>query len=593
MADIIPREFIELLLEKVDIVDFINLQVPLRKKSGSNYFARCPFHQEKSASFSVSQTKQFYYCFGCGAHGNAIDFLMKNDHMSFPEAIEALARHTGMEVPRTAGAPSKKNDSIPALHDLTQKVAEFYYDNMRQSQRAIEYLKGRGISGQIAKQFQIGFAANGWSNVLDKFGTSETEKKKLLDTGLVIKKNEGGYYDRFRERIMFPIHDYRGRIIGFGGRILDQGEPKYLNSPETTLFQKGHELYGLYQALKSNQKLDRVMIVEGYMDVIALFQNGVTYAVATLGTATTKHHLQRLLRYTSEIVFCFDGDKPGRTAAWRAVEVLFPDMQDSMQVRFLFLPDGEDPDSLIRKEGQEAFEKRVQSATSLSDFFFQTISKQADMNTMEGRARFAALSLNHIKKLPAGIFQGIMITELSKRSRVNEDELKAQIKSTEPTQPEQLQPSVVDHTQTKTKLPAPVRLALALIIQQPSSVEFVQEPIKSEVPAVIFFNQVVASIREHNIKNTGGLLEQWRETKEADFIAKLAQLEHLIPEGAIESALLGSIRQIQVLELEEEINRLMAKAAQSGISDTEKRRLTEAIAEKKALPSRSAVETSS
>ena len=407
MADIIPREFIDLLLERIDIVDFINLQIPLRKKSGSNYFARCPFHQEKSASFSVSQPKQFYYCFGCGARGNAIDFLMNHDHMTFPEAIEALARHAGMEIPRSA-SHVKKDDSIPALQDFMTAATEFYYEQMSKSPRAIDYLKNRGISGKIAKQFQLGYVPNGWSNALDHFGKTDADKKKMLDTGLIIKKDGGGYYDRFRDRVMFPIHDYRGRVIGFGGRILDQGEPKYLNSPETPLFQKGHELYGLYQTLKANRQLERVMIVEGYMDVIALFQHEVTYAVATLGTATSAHHLQRLFRYTNEIVFCFDGDEAGRTAAWRALQVIFPVMHDKLQVRFLFLPDSEDPDSLIRKEGKDCFENRIAAGMSLSDFFFQTVSKQADMNSMEGRARFAALALNHIKELPASIFQGMV-----------------------------------------------------------------------------------------------------------------------------------------------------------------------------------------
>ncbi len=583
MADIIPREFIELLLERIDIVDFINLQIPLRKKSGSNYFARCPFHQEKSASFSVSQTKQFYYCFGCGAHGNAIDFLMQNDHMSFPEAIEALARQAGMEVPRSATSV-KKDDSIPALQELMKETAVFYYEQMRKSPRAIEYLKQRGITGQIAQLFQLGYAPTGWSHVLDHFGKTDADKKKMLDTGLIIQKKEGGYYDRFRDRIMFPIHDYRGRVIGFGGRILDQGEPKYLNSPETPLFQKGHELYGLHQALKANRQLERVMIVEGYMDVIALFQLGITYAVATLGTATSAHHLQRLFRYTSEIVFCFDGDEAGRTAAWRALQVIFPVMHDSLQVRCLFLPDGEDPDSLVRKEGKEAFEKRMLSSSSLSDFFFQAIGKQADMNTMEGRARFAALALNHIKQLPAGLFQGMMITELSKRARVNIDELKAQINTQGEVQPTQLTVTAEDD-QLKNKLPAPVRLAMALLIQQPSLANLIKEPLPAAVlPGAAFLAQLVETLNKHATPlTTGSLLESWRGHKEEAFIAKLAQFEHNVPDAAIESSFLGSLRQMQALALEEEINRLMAKAAQEGLSDEEKQILTATITRKKNL----------
>jgi DNA primase len=435
----IPREFIDLLLAKIDLVDLINTHIPLKKKSGSNYFARCPFHSEKSASFSVSQPKQFFYCFGCGAKGNAIDFLMQHDHLSFPEAIQSLASTTGLELPQsTAGKMAKPDESLPALYELAIDVAAEYYEQMKKSQRAIQYLKDRGVTGQIAQQFQIGYSPDGWSHILDMFGKTDSDRKKLLDVGLIIKKDGGGYYDRFRERIMFPIHDYRGRIIGFGGRILDKGEPKYLNSPETPLFQKGHELYGLHQALKINRKLDCALIVEGYMDVIALFQHGITYAMATLGTATSVHHLRRLSRYTSEIIFCFDGDQAGRTAAWRALQIVLPEMNDNLQIRFLFLPDGEDPDSMVRKEGKEAFEKRATKALSLSDFFFQTLAGQCDLSTMEGRARLAAMAINHIKELPAGIFQSILLEELARRARVDIKELKLQFKQPVAARPENI-----------------------------------------------------------------------------------------------------------------------------------------------------------
>lgn len=581
MADIIPREFIELLLAKLDLVDLINLQVPLRKKSGSNYFARCPFHNEKSASFSVSQPKQFYYCFGCGAHGNAIDFVMQHDRLSFPEAIEMLARQVGMEIPHTVGNLVKKDDSLPALYDLMTEITNYYYDQMRKSTRAIDYLKNRGISGKIAKQFSLGYAPTGWSHVLDLFGKTDSDKKKLLDTGLIIKKTEGGYYDRFRDRIMYPIHDYRGRIIGFGGRVLDQGEPKYLNSPETPLFQKGHELYGLHQALQSNRKLDRVMIVEGYMDVIALFQHGVTYAVATLGTATTQHHLQRLFRYTSEIIFCFDGDEAGRTAAWRALQVILPIMHDSLQVRFLFLPDGEDPDSLIRKEGKAEFEKRLENASSLATFFFQTLSRQCDMNTMEGRARFAASALNHIKQLPGGIYQGILLEELSKRARVNLDDLKLQVKKAEDAQPGEITSS---EPLPKTKLPQPLRLALVLLIQHPQIVTLLTEPLPpSDLPGYGFFLRLIEIVQKTPHVNTGSLLEHWRDQREATFVASLAQTEHMIPDVGLQSEFLGAIRQLNLLIFDAEINRLLAKAAQDGLSEEEKQQLSDLIGRKKSL----------
>lgn len=580
MADIIPREFIQLLLAKVDLVDLINQQIPLRKKSGSNYFARCPFHNEKSASFSVSQPKQFFYCFGCGAHGNAIDFFMQHDRLSFPEAVEALARLAGMEVPRTAAAV-KKNESLPALFDLMTAVADYFYHQMRHSERAIHYLKGRGISGEIAKQFHLGYATTGWSHLLDQFGKSDEDRKKLLDAGLIIRKQEGGFYDRFRDRILFPIHDYRGRIIGFGGRILDQGEPKYLNSPETPLFQKGHELYGLYQAIKANRRLDRILIVEGYMDVIALFQHGITYAVATLGTATTSHHLHRLHRYTTEMIFCFDGDQAGRTAAWRALQVVLPHMQDNMQIRFLFLPDGEDPDSLVRKEGKPAFEARLQSALSLSAFFFQTVSQPTDLGTLEGRAQFASAALSYLKQLPAGIFQSIMLEELSKRARVDLAKLKQELNpgATPPAN----EPAPTRATlPTGNKLPAPLRLVLALLLQQPSLAAHIKHPLpESPLPGYAFLLDVLAIIKQYPDITPAALIEHWRGTKEESFVMGMLHFEHLVPEQGIQKEFLAAIDQLTLLNFDQEINRLLAKAAQEGLSEEEKVELSAWIGRKK------------
>lgn len=573
----IPRDFIELLLAKIDIVELINTQVPLRKKSGSNYFARCPFHNEKSASFSVSQPKQFYYCFGCGAHGNAIDFLMQHERMSFPEAIEALARQTGLELPHSDKS-TKKDSSLPSLYDLMQQIANYYYTQMCHSERAIHYLKSRSISGNIAQQFEVGYAVNAWSNLLDHFGKTEAERKKLQETGLIIKKNEGGYYDRFRDRIIFPIHDYRGRVIGFGGRILDQGEPKYLNSPETSLFQKGHELYGLYQSLKQHRKLERVLIVEGYMDVIALFQHGITYAVATMGTATTPHHLQRLFRYTAEIIFCFDGDEAGRIAAWRALQVVLSILHDDLQIKFLFLPDGEDPDSLIRKEGQALFEKRIAEALSLSTFFFQHLSLQCDMKTMEGRARFASLALNDIQQISAPIFQGILIDELAKRARIEGAELKRQLQHPDEGK------ITHDFAQPK-KLPSPIRFAIALLIQYPHLAKSIKEPLlETNLPGHTFLKQLIETIQtcSENV-TTGTLMEYWRGQKEEKFLAKLAHWQHMVPETGLVHEFLGALRQINILGCDEEINRLLAKGAQENLQAQEKIELTEWINKKKAL----------
>ncbi len=572
----IPREFIELLLAKIDIVDVINTQIPLRKKSGSNFFARCPFHTEKSASFSVSQTKQFYYCFGCGAHGNAIDFLIQHERLSFPEAIETLARSVSMEVPHS-GTTTKKDETLPALFERLTQVSAYYYEQMRLSSRAIDYLKSRGIKGNIAQQFSLGYAPPGWNHLLDHFGKTEAAKKQLLDVGLIIHKQEGGYYDRFRDRILYPIYDYRGRIIGFGGRIIDQGEPKYLNSPETPLFQKGHELYGLYQALKINRHLERVLIVEGYMDVIALFQHGISYAVATLGTATSSHHLQRLFRYTADIIFCFDGDDAGRTAAWRALQVALPLMQDNVQIRFLFLPDGEDPDSLIRKESKAQFEERIANSASLSTFFFQRLGTQCDMNTMEGRARFAKLALNHIKQVPSGFFQSLLLEALSKRARIDLVQLKQQIK-TEPVATTAVPPPA-DIT-----MPAPLRRAMALLIQHPHLVSFLTEPLpKSDLPGSHFLAALIEIIQRNPNITTGALIEYWRGHQDESVMATLANWQQMTPDEGVHNEFLGAIRQLLLLNLDEEIARLLAKASQETLASDEKQALSNLIARKKGL----------
>lgn len=572
----IPREFIELLLSKIDLVDLINTQVPLRKKSGSNYFARCPFHNEKSASFSVSQPKQFYYCFGCGAHGNAIDFLMHQDHLSFPEAINSLARQCGLEVPHDSRSP-RKEESHANLYDFIAQIAQNYYEQMCQSERAIQYLKNRGISGQIAKQFLLGYAPSSWNYLFDTIG--HDDKKKLLDAGLVIKKNDSdSYYDRFRDRILFPIMDYRGRFVGFGGRILDKGEPKYLNSPETALFQKGHELYGLYQALKINKHLDRIIIVEGYMDVIALFQHDITYAVATLGTATTTHHLQRLFRYTRELIFCFDGDQAGRGAAWRALEVLFPIMQDDIQIRFLFLPDGEDPDSLVRKEGKNAFEARIKTALSLTDFFLQTLAQHTDRSTMEGRSQLATRALAYMKQLPDGLLKSLLLDELSKRTRIAINELKKPLSTKESTK------TISQKEMISTTLSTPIRTAIILLLQHPELAQLIKEPLPIlQEEGYDFLHRLIEIISINPTITSGSLREHWRGEDDMLKLILKTQNQPLIPESGIEKEFLGVIRQLRSLSLDEEINCWLARASEASLSDAEKIILSNVIAKKKAL----------
>ena len=418
MAGLIPQSFIDDLINRLDIVDVVSSRVQL-KKTGKNYSACCPFHKEKTPSFTVSPDKQFYYCFGCGAGGNALGFVMDHDNLDFPQAVEELARAAGMEVPREQGRrdnkPRQPTDS--PLYPLLDAASEFYRQALRSHptrKAAVDYLKGRGLSGEIARDFCLGFAPPGWDNLLKHLGADALQQKVMIDAGLLIENAESGKrYDRFRDRVMFPIRDSRGRIIAFGGRVLGDDKPKYLNSPETPVFHKGQELYGLYEARKHNRNLDEIIVVEGYMDVIALAQQGLRNAVATLGTATSEEHLKRLFRVVPSVLFCFDGDQAGRKAAWRALESALPNLQDGRRARFLFLPEGEDPDSLVRAEGTDAFMARInQHAQPLADYFFEQLGVEADPRSLEGKAHMATLAAPLIEKIPGANLRQLMRNRL-------------------------------------------------------------------------------------------------------------------------------------------------------------------------------------
>ena len=419
----IPDSFKQDLLNRVDIVDVVQRYVQLRK-AGANYVGLCPFHNEKTPSFSVSPAKQFYHCFGCGVHGNAIGFLMAYASLGYVDAMKDLASQVGMQVPEwqpRTPEEAKRKEREPDLTAVMEKAMAFYRAELKKSPRAIEYLKHRGLTGEIAARYRIGYAPDGWQGLKEPF--PEYEDKKLVECGLVITGDEGKRYDRFRDRVMFPIINARGAVIGFGGRILDQGEPKYLNSPETPLFEKGRELYGLPQARDAIRHAGRVLVVEGYMDVVALAQYDVGYAVATLGTATTPVHVSKLLRLTDELVFCFDGDNAGRKAAWRALEVSLPLAPDHKPVRFLFLPDGEDPDTYVRKHGKESFEKRVREADTLSQFLLAQLRANADLATPEGRAQFVSAAKPHIQKLAAPALRVQLVNAVAEIARVSEQDI--------------------------------------------------------------------------------------------------------------------------------------------------------------------------
>ncbi|MBF8723443.1 DNA primase [Pseudomonas guariconensis] len=418
MAGLIPQSFIDDLLNRTDIVDVVSSRIQL-KKTGKNLSACCPFHKEKTPSFTVSPDKQFYYCFGCGAGGNALGFVMDHDNLDFPQAVEELARAAGMEVPREEGRrgqkPRQPTDS--PLYPLLEAAAEFYRQALRghpTRKAAVDYLKGRGLSGEIARDFGLGFAPPGWDNLLKHLGADSLQQKVMIDAGLLIENAESGKrYDRFRDRVMFPIRDSRGRVIAFGGRVLGDDKPKYLNSPETPVFHKSQELYGLYEARKHNRNLDEIIVVEGYMDVIALAQQGLRNAVATLGTATSEEHLKRLFRVVPSVLFCFDGDQAGRKAAWRALESTLASLQDGRRARFLFLPEGEDPDSLVRAEGTDAFMARInQHAQPLADYFFEQLGNEADPRSLEGKAHMATLAAPLIEKIPGANLRQLMRNRL-------------------------------------------------------------------------------------------------------------------------------------------------------------------------------------
>ena len=414
MAGLIPQSFIDDLLNRTDIVDVVSSRVQL-KKAGKNYTACCPFHKEKTPSFSVSPDKQFYYCFGCGAGGNALGFLMDHDNLDFPQAIEDLAKAAGMEVPREeSGRPHKPRQPTDSpLYPLLTAAADFYRQALKshpQRKAAVDYLKGRGLTGEIARDFGLGFAPPGWDNLYKHLSSDTLQQKAMIDAGLLVENAETGKrYDRFRDRVMFPIRDSRGRIIAFGGRVLGDDKPKYLNSPETPVFHKSQELYGLFEARKHNRNLDEIIVVEGYMDVIALAQQGLRNAVATLGTATSEEHMKRLFRVVPSVLFCFDGDQAGRNAAWRALEATLSSLQDGRRARFLFLPEGEDPDTLVRSEGTDAFRARInQHAQPLADYFFQQLTEEADPRSLEGKAHMATLAAPLIDKVPGANLKSLM-----------------------------------------------------------------------------------------------------------------------------------------------------------------------------------------
>ncbi|HTA64777.1 MAG TPA: DNA primase, partial [Xanthomonadaceae bacterium] len=496
----IPDAFIDDLLARTDIVELIGTRVPL-KRQGREYSARCPFHDERSPSFTVSPTKQFYHCFGCGAHGTAISFLMNYDRLEFLDAVEELAKRVGVEVPRDTQQRNTTGETLD-LYAALDSAAQFFRRQLDANPKAQEYLKARGVDTENRARFGIGFAPDGWDGLKNALGTDERRMRLLESAGLFSKNEAGRIYDKFRKRIMFPIHDRRGRVIAFGGRVVDKDDtPKYLNSPETALFHKGRELYGLWQVRQAHSKIERLIVVEGYMDVVALFQYGVTQAVATLGTATTPDHAELLFRNAPDVVFCFDGDKAGRGAAWKALESALPRMRDGRQAFFLFLPEGEDPDTIVRKDGAIGFEARMQHATPLSEFLFTELGKDVNLSTLDGRARLAERARPLLAQIPDGAFRDLMHARLTEIAGVGAAAAKPAAASVRASQ-----------RSAATPRRSLVRSAIALLLQEPSLVQATSWPplfAALRQPGVNLLVELVSLVRDRPQLTTGALLEHF------------------------------------------------------------------------------------
>jgi len=501
MGGLIPESFIEQLLGRVDIVELIGHRVPL-KRAGKEFQACCPFHGEKTPSFTVSPQKQFYHCFGCGAHGSAIGFMMNFEGLEFIDAVEELARHAGLSVPREAGSKPKPETS---LFDVLAAANAWFRDQLPKHPQAVAYVKKRGLNAEIIEKYEIGFAPAGWDGLLKQLGGTK-EKDQLLARAGLLSQGDKGSYDKFRNRVIFPIHDRRGRVIGFGGRAMQDETPKYLNSPETELFHKGRELYALHLARKSQARLDRILVVEGYMDVVALAQFGFENCVATLGTATTPDHAEIAFRAADEVVFCFDGDAAGRKAAWRALESTLPKLREGRQARFLFLPEGEDPDSLVRKQGAAAFGDMLANSSALSEYFFEHFTAMVDMNSIDGRARLIELARPLIQGIPEGVFRDMMQAQL---------ETLARHRLSEPRKAPESNPVRMPRRDTLApKSISPLRLALTHLVQSPSLARFVtdeQKLAECDFQGMDIYRELVDFCARHPNMTTAQLLESWRD----------------------------------------------------------------------------------
>jgi DNA primase len=588
VAGRIPQHFIDELIARTDIVELIGSRVQM-KRAGREYKACCPFHDEKTPSFTVSPDKQFYHCFGCGAHGTALGFIMEYDHLGFVEAVEDLASRAGLDVPREGGtgAAPQPNDE---LYAALERASLYFRQCLSGEPRARAYLDRRGIGAEAAQQFAIGYAPPGWDALLRRLGSTAEERQVLQRAGLVVERQgdpdrareDAGFYDRFRDRIMFPIRDVRGRVIGFGGRVLDSGEPKYLNSPETELFHKGRELYGLFESRQATRKLERILVVEGYMDVVSLHQAGITYAVATLGTATTPEHLQRVFRLVGELVFCFDGDRAGRAAAWRALENAVGELKQGRQVRFLFLPEGEDPDSLIRAEGREAFERRIAQAMPLSQYLIQELGSRSETGSVDGRAKLVELARPLLSRIPSDVYRELLVAELAEVVGISGPRL-LELLGAAGSPDETRRPAAPRQSRSRGSAARSgrgnlVRQAITLLVHYPSAAAALQETPAVEGierPGIPLLTELLHQLREDPASSTAALLERWRARPEYGPLSRLASAECLVSDAAAAASELESAiaRLIEEEQPAQRLDYLLGRARDNSLTDEEKQEL--------------------
>lgn len=548
MAGQIPRPFIDDLLARTDIVELIDQRVPL-KKAGKNYAACCPFHSEKSPSFTVSADKQFYHCFGCGAHGNAISFMMAFEQLEFVEAIEELAKIHHLEVPREGGQKAYQQGSADDYSQM-EKAAKIYQAQLQHSEHALAYVAKRGLSSETIQKYGIGYAPDSWDLLLKQLATTRAGRDQLFELKLTNRNDNGREYDFFRDRLMFPIRDKRGRVIGFGGRVLGEGTPKYLNSPETRLFHKGRELYGLYEARQQQERLSMLLVVEGYMDVVALSQFGIEFAVACLGTATTGDHMQTMFRYTPTVVCCYDGDRAGRDAAWRALQSALPHLKDGVELKFVFLPDGEDPDTLVRKEGKDAFISRLQQAQTLSNYMFEHLLAEMDVNSDAGKSALWNRANELILQIPSEFYRETLLDRLANLvGRPRSNPVATKTAKTNPA------------VTTATKI-TPMRRAIALLLQHPALAAVMPqapELAHANLPGIEILLALQHKLLEQPDLTTAQLLEHWRGAVEYNILSKLALWEHQVADEQLTADFLDTFRAIEDQYLQQRLEALQRK----------------------------------